>query len=360
MNKFKKALLIIINIFLLAACYQEYRQVATNTCRLNLQVFSQQGPSVNRTISGYVEFGSSSSNSFKGNFVEENGSSYPASFYFNGQAIHFILNMEDGQIFATGIMESNLATCAGNGGGTLTGPTAGDLGDWRGEWVATALPTPISQRDPTNSSSLSLIRFCFYLPFTIVGLFLAIFLFRLFAPYRLLALFKRNHSSTRQTTSSALRRTNQGTRSKSALEGQPLIEYLATYTADDKLFDLSFQIEKASHYLGECGVTVAKVLDAKSNQATALELWLFDTQGPQTISKILASHYCFNRVDFRSELELRGQVVWIQAGHTIILEANDLRVNAKVLQVEYETTSAVPQSVFKKVVIQIEVWPNKS
>lgn len=364
MNKIIKALLVIICVFLLGACYKSvtYAPVAIQTCDLNLQLFIRQGPSVDHTISGYVDFGSDTWSSFKLDFVEENGLSHPSSFSFEGQAIHFILDTEEGRIFATGIMESNIATCSGDGGGTLSGPIVGDLGDWRGEWVATAIPTPPVQPSTNNPPSLSPILICIYLPILVVGLFLAIFLFRLFAPYKLLAHFKRTHSSNHQTSNpaSALRRTNQGTRSKLGKEEQPLTEYLATYIANDKFFDLSFQIEKASRYLGEYGIAVARVLDAKSSQATALELWLFDTQGAQTISKILASNFCFSQESIRNELEQIGQVVLIQAGETTILETKGIKAEAKVLQVEYESDSLDPQSAFKKVVIQIEVWENAS
>lgn len=362
MNKIIKALLVIICVFLLGACYKSvaYAPVAIQTCDLNLQLFIDQEPSLDRTISGYVEFGSDTWSSFKLDFVEENGLSHPSSFSFDGQAIHFILDTEDGRIFATGIMESNLATCSGNGGGTLSGPLIGDLGDWRGEWVATVIPAPPIQPNTNNPPSLSSMLFCLYLPIIVVGLFLVIFLFRLFAPYKLLAPFKKTRSSKHQTSNSAsaLRRTNQGTRSKLGKEEQPLAEYLATYTADDKFFDLSFQIEKASRYLGEYGIVVARVLDAKPSQATALEIWLFDTQGAQTISKILASNFCFSQGNLRNELEQIGQVVLIQAGETTTLETKEIKAEAKVLQVEYESSSPDPQSAFKKVVIQIEVWAN--
>jgi hypothetical protein len=356
MNKFTKTFFFILCSFLLGACYQEYKPVATKTCTLNLQIFVHQGASASHTLSGHVEFGSDLRTSFKGDFVEENGPSHPGSFYLDGQAIHFILDLEEGRIFATGIMESNLATCYGSGGGTLSGPILGDLGDWRGEWVSTAIPAPLTQ--PSTNNLPSPVFLCMYSPIILVGLFLAIILFRLFAPYKLLTLFKRTPSSTHQASSSALRRTNQSIKSELKKDEQLLTEYLATYTAGDKFFDLSFQIEQSSKYVGECGVAVARVLDAKSNQATALEIWIFDPRGAQTISKILASTFCFSQTNLRSELEQIGQVILIQPGETITLVTKEIKAKAKILQVEYESGSPDHQSAFKKVVIQIGVYAN--
>jgi len=121
---------------------------------------------------------------------------------------------------------------------------------------------------------------------------------------------------------------------------------------------LSFSIHQSAKDLGECGITVARVLDAQSSQATALELWLFDTQGPQTISKVLASNFCFSQANIRSELEKIGQVILIQAGGIITLETKQIKAEANVLQVEYDPNSTNLQSLFKKVVIQIRVWAN--
>jgi hypothetical protein len=241
----------------------------------------------------------------------------------------------------------------------LSGPKVGDLGDWRGEWIATGIPTPQEQQISESSPSILPTVLCIYLPIFVVGVLVTIFLFRLLAPYKALAFFSRNRSTKQQTTASALQRTSQRSGSIRENKGKPLSEYLATYTAKDKFFDLSFQIEESSRYLGECGITVAKVLDETSNQASALELWLFDAQGAQTISKILASNFSFNQTSIYNELTQIGQTILIQAGDQIVLETKQIKVTANVLQVEYDPKSPKPQNLFKKVVIQIKVWVNQ-
>jgi len=134
---------------------------------------------------------------FPREFVEENGLAHPSSFSFDGQAVHFMVDTEEGPIFATGIMESNLVTCSGSGGGTLSGPLVGDLGDWRGEWAATAIPTPLVQPSPSsqntnNSPRLSPMLFCFYSPIIVVGLFSSDIPFPAIRPLQTFSLFQRN------------------------------------------------------------------------------------------------------------------------------------------------------------------------
>ncbi|MBI5954968.1 MAG: hypothetical protein HY865_25195 [Chloroflexi bacterium] len=359
MNKSVGTFLLTICIFLLTSCTRTV-SLSDNSkiCNLKLQVFVRQGPSANLAVSGQVAFGSNPWTSFKGDFVEENGLSHPISFYFDGQAVHFILDIEQGRIFGTGVMENGISTCDGNGGGTLSGPVLGDLGDWRGEWVSQANPTMPVQPD-TNDQPISLsFLLCIYLPIAVVVLFLAIPLFRILAPYKLLNPFKTIRSPKNQASNVALRKLNQGIKSEPGKSGRPLAEYLVTYTADDKFFDLSFEIEKSSHYVGECGITTAKASDMNSKQAAALEIWLFDARDAQTVSKILAGDFCFRRENLRSELGQKGQVILIQPGETVTLETREIRAQANILQVEYEANSPNPQSAFKKVAIKIEVWAN--
>ena len=157
-------------------------------------------------------------------------------------------------------------------------------------------------------------------------------------------------------SSAALQKTRPDTRQRTGKDGEPLAEYTATYSAEDTLFDLSFEIEKSTNYLGECGVTVAQKPGTDPTQATALEIWLFDARDTQTVSKILMSDFCYNDERLRSELEIKGQGLLIHPGKMIELETGELRAETSVLQVEYEIDAAIPKGVFKRVVIRITVW----
>ncbi|PKN95216.1 MAG: hypothetical protein CVU44_00625 [Chloroflexi bacterium HGW-Chloroflexi-6] len=312
---------------------------------------------IDYTILGQVMFGNSTRSSFEGDFIEENGASHPISFYFDGPAIHFILENAQGRIFGTGMMESSLTTCFGSGGGTLSGPAQGDLGDWRGEWVQDKKEIPEPQEEQDSLPWDTLRYLCNGFPFAATGLLVAYVLFRIFAAYKPQPLFSKGFSSTRKTSNTSLRKVNQDPKQKAGNSGGSLVEYLATYTTDDKLFDLYFEIEKSAQYLGDCGVTVAKIPSILPGQVAALEFWLFDVHDHKTTAaKILMSDFCYNQQDLRSELEKKGSVVLTQPGEIIELTTKGLIAKAKVLQVEYDPDNPNPNSVFKKVVIKIGVW----
>jgi hypothetical protein len=231
------------------------------------------------------------------------------------------------------------------------------LGDWRGEWIGEVIPiSPEQQRKYADNLAFSSFL-CTSLPTAILVLGVAIILFFLFAPYKLRSLFKKTQSPNSKTSKSVLQRTGGSTKSEITGTGRSLVEYLVTYTAEDKLFDLSFEIEKSPHYLGECGITVSKVLDIKSSQATALEMWLFSARSNQTVSKVLMSDFCYSQEALRSMIN-QGQAQLIQPGEIITLGTKELIVKAKILQIEYESNTPNPKSIFKKVVIKIGVWAN--
>jgi len=357
MNKSIRFFLIIICVILLPSCTRKASPSSTATCKLNLNILIHRESNIDYTISGQVMFGNSTWNSFEGDFIEENGASHPISFYFDGPAIHFILVNAQGRIFGMGMMESSLTTCFGSGGGTLSGPAQGDLGDWRGEWVQDKKEIPELQEEQDSLPWDTLRYLCNGFPFAAIGLLVAYLLFRMFAPYKLQTLFSKGLSSTRKTSNTSLRKVNQDPKQKSGASRRPIAEYLATYTINDNLFDLSFEVENSGQYLGDCGVTVAKTSSIQPGQVAALEFWLFDMHDPKTTAaKILVSDFCYNQEDLRSELEQKGSVVLIQPEEIIELATKGLIAKAKVLQVEYDSDSPKPNSVFKKVVIRIGVW----
>jgi hypothetical protein len=357
MNKSVQSFLLIICVIFLTACTrQTSTSNASQTCKLNLKIFIRQGTNVNLTLFGQVEFGSNTWSRFKGDFIEEDRTAHPISLSFDGSAIHFTLEHAQGRIYGTGMLENDLATCTGTGGGTLSGPALGDLGDWRGEWIRQQIKTtPQPPQKETFAWELSSFL-CNNLLFISFGLFAAFILFKLFAPYKLRALFKKTPTPpSKPVAQSSLRKVNLSTRPETGKGGRSLVEYLATYTADDKLFDLSFEIEKSSQYLGECGLTATKALEP-SGQVTALEFWLFDARSAQTVSQVLMSTFCFNQETLRHELESKGQAQLLQPGEILTIETKTLIAKAKVLQVEYEANHPNPQSIFKQVALRIGVW----
>jgi hypothetical protein len=348
MKKIIGYFLLVSTFLLLTACTRAASSPQSGviqTCKLHLALAVHQGPSAKASFSGLVSFGSGTGSSFERDFVEEDGTSRPISFYFDGPAVHFILDTPQGPIFGTGIMEHSLYTCTDSGGGTLSGPAVGDLGDWRGTWekeqkviprTVTVTPTP-RYTDFTE---------CLGTPI-LLGILLVVILFI----QALAKLFK--PASTKPRPPRALSRSRPDT----ATDNPLLVEYQAIYTATDPLFDLSFEIEKPDRYLGECGLTIADVAKLAPQQTTALEIWLFDARSGETVTTNLVSVDGVQHAEIRQALEQKGPVVLAKSGTTFKLSTANLSAQIHVLAVEYVSQTPQPYSIFAKVMLKISVWP---
>ncbi len=76
----------------------------------------------------------------------------------------------------------------------------------------------------------------------------------------------------------------------------PLATFRTIYTLGDDLYDDSFSIESASgDFLGECGVGIGDMVGVGDpKKVSAFEVWLFDKNDIQTVTKVLMSRYAFN------------------------------------------------------------------
>ena len=73
---------------------------------------------------------------------------------------------------------------------------------------------------------------------------------------------------------------------------------MTTYRQGDDLYDDSFSIDSVNgEFLGECGVWVSRKLSVLRDpkKVTALEVWLFDKNDIQTVTKILMKRTCQQR-----------------------------------------------------------------
>lgn len=323
------------------------RQVDGRTCQLKLRITVRQGVHANQTFAGTVDFKDSAS--ISGSTLEGENSSDPISFYFDGPAMHFMLETNQGQVFGTGLMESGPATCNGTGGGTQSGPAEGDLGDWRGEWVLITKNTIDSDMPAPEPQS--------WFNYTTVSIFVVVLVVTLLILVSLWLLGPYNKMGKKLPSS---KKTGPVQKSDQKTSAGALVEYSTTYTQDDLHFDLSFPIENASEYLGEYGINIAKAFGVKSDQVIAFEIWMFDKNGSQSASKILMSEFAYGHDALKKEMELKGQVIPISPKETVQVETASLRLQASILEVEYDTSQPNPRTIFKKVVIKIGVWPKSS
>lgn len=142
----------------------------------------------------------------------------------------------------------------------------------------------------------------------------------------------------------------------------PLGHFVTTYNLGHDTYDESFSIETPmGEFLGECGVGISETLGAgEPAKVTAFELWLFDKSDIRTITKVLMSQYAYNDDALRTRLAPKGDPVLAELGKDIVLETTSLRVDARVVDMEYDGGAVPPQSHFTKLTVELMARPIES
>lgn len=141
-----------------------------------------------------------------------------------------------------------------------------------------------------------------------------------------------------------------------AAGGAPIQQYTATFNLGDTNYDESFDIDVASlGYLGECGMSFSEGVNGDTNRATALEVWLFDKSDIRTVTTVLASDYAFGNQAMRDKLSARGDTILAQPGVGFVLDAQTLRLEGEIAELEYAEGEAPARSAFRRVAVDLRV-----
>lgn len=153
----------------------------------------------------------------------------------------------------------------------------------------------------------------------------------------------------------------QAVRTDFAAEGHeaPVAQFMTTYMAGDDLYDDSFSIDSPSgEFLGECGVGISDTIGVGDpKKVTAFEVWLFDKNDIQTVTKVLMSQHAFNDGTIRQRLESKGEPVLCEAGKRILLETATLQLEARVVDMNYGQGALPANSFFDRLTLELAVWP---
>jgi hypothetical protein len=141
--------------------------------------------------------------------------------------------------------------------------------------------------------------------------------------------------------------------------GPPLMQRMSTYTPGFGTYDESYTIEdEQERFLGECGALISETIGTGDPaKAAAIEVWLFDKDDfVRTVTKVFVSEYAYNDPALRSKLEAKGDLVLAQPGATVLMETNTLRLQARVVDMQYGTGPLPPNSYFEKMTIELAAW----
>lgn len=141
-------------------------------------------------------------------------------------------------------------------------------------------------------------------------------------------------------------------------EPAPMVQFMASYKAGDDLFDDSFSIDSPSgEFLGECGVGISETIGiGVPKKVTAFEVWLFDKNDIQTVTKVLMSAHAFNDPTIRQKLEAKGEPFQAISGGQTILETATLRLVARVVDMAYGQGALPENSYFDSLVLELAIW----
>ncbi|MGH2627653.1 MAG: hypothetical protein ACRDHY_13495, partial [Anaerolineales bacterium] len=139
---------------------------------------------------------------------------------------------------------------------------------------------------------------------------------------------------------------------------QPVVQFMTTYVLGDDLYDDSFSIESAAgDFLGECGVGIGDLIGVGDpKKVSTFEVWLFDKNDIQTVTKVLMSRYAFNDSATRSRLAAKGDPTLAASGAVIDLETASLEVEARIVDLAYGEGALPAESYFERLTIELRAF----
>jgi hypothetical protein len=141
----------------------------------------------------------------------------------------------------------------------------------------------------------------------------------------------------------------------------PIAQFMTTYKLGNNFYDDSFSIDSpAGEFLGECGVGVSETIGVGDpKKVTALEVWLFDKNDIQTVTKVIMSENGFGDSELRQKLSAKGDPVMARIGDQVDLETATLLLAARVVDMEYASGALPDKSYFDHITIELAVWPKE-
>lgn len=138
----------------------------------------------------------------------------------------------------------------------------------------------------------------------------------------------------------------------------PISQWVTTYLKGDDLFDDSFSIDTGvGEFMGECGVGIADTIGVgEPKRVSAFEVWLFDKNDIQTVTKVLMSEHLNEDIPNRNRLAAKGEPVLLTPGAQVTLETETLQMVVRVMDMTYGEGALPDKSFFEQVSLELSVW----
>ncbi|HEY9076916.1 MAG TPA: hypothetical protein VIO61_10300 [Anaerolineaceae bacterium] len=217
--------------------------------------------------------------------------------------------------------------------------------------TATAVKPAATTSPSTSKSNLTFILVALCLVTLLVAAALAYLLF-----FR-----NRKKGSGAKSTTTAVQPQAEVTQ-PAGVQEVPVAQFMTTYKLGDDLYDDSFSIDSPTgEFLGECGVGISETIGVGDpKKPTAFEVWLFDKNDIQTITKVLMSAHAYQDQAIRQRLASKGDAIMVEPGMTILLETATLQLEARVVDMTYGQGALPPESFFEQMTLELAIWPKQA
>ncbi len=139
----------------------------------------------------------------------------------------------------------------------------------------------------------------------------------------------------------------------------PIAQFMTTFMLGDDLYDDSFSVDSPTgEFLGECGVGISETIGVGDpKKVSAFEVWLFDKNDIQTVTKVLMSEHAFNDPTINQRLASKGEPVVVEPGKIVLLETATLQLEARVVDINYGKGALPENSFFERLTLELAIWP---
>lgn len=208
---------------------------------------------------------------------------------------------------------------------------------------------PISPPD-SSSSILNVFIWGAVIALLLVGLAFGFYLFR--GPRR------SGGPQTAAQQAAEFSRSTEKTDYSAVSDTPPVAQYVTTYVLGDDLFDDSFSIDsQGGEFLGECGVGISETIGVGDpKKVAAFEVWMFDKNDIQTVTKVLMSPHAFNDPSFRAKLESKGEMFLVDNHKQVMLETQTLQMVVTVVDVQFGQGGLPSDSYFDRLTLELAIW----
>ncbi len=91
-------------------------------------------------------------------------------------------------------------------------------------------------------------------------------------------------------------------------------------------------------------------------KVTAFEVWLFDKNDIQTVTKVLMSRHAFDDPGISQRLASKGEPVLAEPGKIVVLETATLILEAVIENMGYGQGALPQNSFFDQMTLKLQIW----